>query len=29
MKKYLFTAACLLMMVALSWASSASFPWGP
>jgi hypothetical protein len=29
MKKYLFAAACLLMVSALAWATSASFPWWP
>jgi len=29
MKKYLISAAGLLMLVALAWGTSASFPWGP
>ena len=28
MKKFLVTASCLLMLMSLAWAASASFPWG-
>jgi hypothetical protein len=28
MKKLLVTASSLLMLIAMTWASSAGFPWG-